>query len=141
MNTEDLPELDREVMNMLLAGDHPVLVTLREQFRTARVASRTLTGVGFFTDFIVSADVPRVSPPNFEFGDVEAEIKGLPNGARFLLFIRDGIISALEGYCVDKAWPEESTCFTLRYVNPRGASLNQNGRYLPPECGGRQDGK
>jgi hypothetical protein len=52
---------------------------------------------------------------SFKFGDVVAEIEGLKHGAGFLLFITDGALDELEGYCYDEAWPKEVIGFKLAY--------------------------
>jgi hypothetical protein len=46
------------VLDMLLAGDHPVLAVLREQLASCWVVDRYWTGVGFFTTLRVTDDAP-----------------------------------------------------------------------------------
>jgi hypothetical protein len=88
------------------------------------VASRKLSGSGFFTEFaaaewIVPAEMPT---KRIRFGDVEATIAGLKDGAGFLLYVDDGIIRMLEGYSFEEPWPEVVREFSLRYSDPsRGA--------------------
>jgi hypothetical protein len=48
-----------------------------------------------------------------EIGDVGAEIAGLQLGAGFLLFIRDGVVSFLEGFTYDESWPERTDEFRI----------------------------
>lgn len=48
-----LTEFEREILEKLLSGDHPVLEVLREQLALARLVSRENTGVGFCCDFEV----------------------------------------------------------------------------------------
>ncbi len=45
-----LRPLERAVVDMLLAGDHPLLRSLRHQYEDATVRGRTFTGVGFWLD-------------------------------------------------------------------------------------------
>ena len=75
------------------------------QFEHSSIAVRELSGVGFFSNFLVPPDVPRITPSQFEIS-VDAELtNGLPVG--FTLFVRDGSISMLEGYVFgDAPWPE-----------------------------------
>lgn len=112
-----LNDLERAVLHKLLAGDHPVLATLRQQFSQARLAKREYTGVGFYCDFEVDTDALTL-PSDFHIGDVSAEVEGLANGAGFVLFVRGGRISMLEGYTYDEPWPDRIRGFSLEYSEP-----------------------
>ena len=50
------------------------------------------------------------------FGDVVAEIEGMPDGAGFELFIEHRRLSMLEGYGYDDPWPSTIASYTLRYT-------------------------
>jgi hypothetical protein len=115
MVTETLTDFEKALLQKLLAGDHPALVNLRAQANTARLVSRENTGVGFSCDFEVPRDAPLVTPANFELNDVDAAIEGLEHGAGFLLFVRDGRITMLEGYSYDEPWPNVIRNAKLRY--------------------------
>jgi hypothetical protein len=128
-NAIGLTELEREVMKMLLAGDHPVLEVLRMQLCHAKVVRRELTGVGSYTYFQIPSDVPRVpGRRSFELGDVHADIPPLKLGVDFILFIREGAIDFLEAFTYgDDAWPETITMFTLRYARAVDGSVVSTG--------------
>jgi hypothetical protein len=70
------------VLDMLLAGDHPVLVQLRKQCAAASVVARRFTGVGFFVDISVDQHLaePVIGRRSFRFGDIYAEGPQLPDG-------------------------------------------------------------
>jgi hypothetical protein len=124
--------LERAVVEMILAGDHLKLATLRSQFAIAEVSSRELSGAGFFTHFAVptSGSVSRVSPPRFWLGDVWAPTAlGLRHGAGFVLLVEDGLLAMLEGYSFDEPWrPGEADEFTLAYIKAdRARVLSQLG--------------
>lgn len=122
---EIMTGLERAVVNKLLVGKAEVFSTLRQQFSVAQVFKRELSGVGFFTEFSVPSDAPRLpGSPAFRFGDVGAEIKGLRNGAGFLLLIEDGCLKMLEGFSYDEPWPDDVSSFTLHYHN--GADRNED---------------
>jgi hypothetical protein len=113
---DDFNSLERQVIEKLLTGDHPVLSVLRQQFATARFRSRDLTNVGFFTYIAVSPDEqPARLTSRAHLGDVSAAIPDLQNGAGFVLFITNGALDFLEGYTYDEPWPESIDSFTLRY--------------------------
>ena len=115
MGTE-LNRLEREVMEMLLAGDDPTLRTLAEQFRSVVITGRDLSGAGFFTKFVISSGTPRLpGSRSFSFGDVHAQIAGLAHGAGFVLHVRNGAIDCLEGYSYDEPWPTNADVFQLKY--------------------------
>ena len=114
-----LSQLEQQVLETLLRGDHPTLVVLRSQLPHTTVISREHTGAGFFTQLAVAPEAPRLSPPaSFSFGDVGAAIPGLQLGACFLLFIEDGALSMLEGYSYDEPWPSMIDSFDLAYLKP-----------------------
>lgn len=109
-----LNQFESDVLAKLLEGDKPELVILREQLAKARV-SRKMTGVGFYLEFTFDNGVPRLDAQSLQFGDVEAEIKGLEHGAGFLLFVRDGLLLMLEAYTYDEPWPAQIESYKLRY--------------------------
>lgn len=114
--TSEAIQFERELMTMLLAGDHPLLNTLREQYAMSTVNRREFTGVGFYTTFQVPENAPRLPDrKSFHFGDVAADFPTLQYGAGFVVHIRDGALELLEGYTYDEPWPDQVNDFTLRY--------------------------
>ena len=113
-----LTDLERAVLEKLLAGSHPVLHSLREQLRACRVKEREFTGCGFFCflecDRSVSA--ARTTSETLTLGDVDAEISGLNHGAGFVLFVTRGYLDNLEGYSFEEPWPAKISEFTLKYT-------------------------
>lgn len=120
-----LSTFEQAVLDALLAGDQHALVTLRAQAARGQLVSREHSGVGFFCEFAVPADAPKlVAPGRFTIDDVTAEISGLAHGAGFVLFVREGILEMLEGFSYDEPWPEEISGFKLTYLRePRVLSL------------------
>lgn len=120
-------DLEAAAMRMLLAGDHQALAALRTQWSVAKVLSRTLTGVGFFTEFEVPSEAPRASlrAERLRLGDVEAVIPGLAHGAGFLLYLERGALSLLEGYTYDEPWPATVDGFRLAYHDEARSELDQ----------------
>ncbi len=123
---ERLDTLERAVLDKLLSGDHPALVVLRQQATMVRVAGRKQTGVGFFCDFDVDESAPTL-PGDFQIGDVFGELEGLAHGVGFVLFIRNGRLSMLEGFTFDEPWPEQLRGFKLAYQHdPRELKLPEH---------------
>ena len=102
-----MEKLERVVMTHLLEGDSIIAPELRAQYAVARVEGRESTGVGFFIDFAVPAEAPRIVPPDLEFGADAILTDGTAVG--FILFVRDGALTMLEGYTFgDDPWPVDA---------------------------------
>lgn len=115
MNQEFSP-LERAVLEMMTAGTHPLLCKLRTQLGALCVASREETGVGFFLYLDIDRTAyPPIEPRDFTVSDVKAEIQGLAHGAGFVLFVRDGYMTDLEGFAYDEPWPTTISEFQLQY--------------------------
>ena len=79
-------------MPMLLAGNHPVLETVRKQFERSHILNRNITGIEFFTSFEALDSQPRIEltrGPLINY--VCAEVDGLDFGCGFSFFISDGL--------------------------------------------------
>ena len=115
---ETLP-IERRVMSMLLAGDHPTLDALRQQFERSYVVDRDLSGVGFFTTFEVRDASARIEPATrIVIGDVCGDVDGLEYGCGFLLFVDDGLLGTLECHLWgDSAFPENPRYNRLYYIH------------------------
>jgi hypothetical protein len=121
----DIEPIERPVMQMLRAGDHPTLATLRQQFDQCDVSQRDFTGVGFFTSFTVRDCQLRIEPPTrIVLGDVCADIDGLESGCGFILFVGDGLLATLECHLWgDEAFPSNARYTRLYYVCPNPPSI------------------
>jgi hypothetical protein len=106
---DGLTPFERDVIDAILAGDHPVLEVLRAQLAACEVSKRDFTGVGFFTTVSVQSDVPSAPVNRFlHLGEVGASMDGLANGAGFILFVDRGRLNVLEAYTYGgEAWPAE----------------------------------
>jgi hypothetical protein len=123
MDLSQLNELERSVLEKLLAGNGRVLSQLRKQLAVCDVENRELTGHGFFTTFAVASEAESASWSG-RFGDVIAQIDGLEHGAGFLLTVESGFLLSLEGYSFEEPWPTDVRAFTLEYTqDPRDSSI------------------
>lgn len=111
----DLTEFEHAVLSKLLDGEHKLLTQLREQLATCQVSRREFTGAGFYTHLEVDGSL-GIEDLQLRFGDVVAEVNQMPHGAGFVLFVRNGRLSLLEGYGYDDPWPAEVTAYTLKYT-------------------------
>jgi hypothetical protein len=109
-----LTPLEQAVIDILLDKLGEPFDTIRQQLSHATIAERRFTGAGFFTDFIIPAGAPaRRDLADMTIGGVGAEFPGMQHGAGFLLFIRAGVVSMLEGYTYDEPWPASTDEFIL----------------------------
>jgi hypothetical protein len=121
----EIEPIELQVMQMLLAGEHPTLETLRRQFDRSYVSERKFTGVGFFTSFTVQDCQPKIEPPKrIVICDVAANVDGLEDGCGFILFVDDGLLGILECHLWgDDAFPATPRYTRLYYIhqpNPPG---------------------
>lgn len=90
---------EHQIMQKLLAGEHPGLEILRKQFEKVIITARELTGCGFYTDFQVpECQSLHPSIKQFDISDVHGDIATIEHGCSFILFIKDGKLSLLECY-------------------------------------------
>ncbi|PYJ09088.1 MAG: hypothetical protein DMF06_11070 [Verrucomicrobia bacterium] len=103
-----LTPLESAVLEALLQPSGDPFDALRQQLAHASVAKREFSGVGFFTHFSLPTDARiRRDLSDCQLGSIGADIAGLQHGAGFLLFVRDGVVSFLEGFSYDEPWPAE----------------------------------
>ncbi len=108
-------DFENIVMQMLLKGDHPFLEILREQYKNSQVMERTFTKVGFITDYDIPQKINKIeNPKNFEIGDLSGNINEV--FVTFILFIREGVISFLEGAVAEGLWPKTIHHYNLVYT-------------------------
>lgn len=121
-----LTKFESDVLGALLDGDNDVLKTLKLQIEQAEI-ERESTGAGFYLNFNVDRECPRVFPNKFRISDVTAEIAGLKYGAGFVLFVNDGAVSQLEGYSYEEPWPDTIKTYKFKQMNePRNLPFESN---------------
>ena len=99
---------------MLVRQAHPHVDAFGAQLAACRTKSREFTGVGFYTRLVVPQALAVAGMDRLTLSHVAAEIDGLPQGARFVLFIEGGMLELLEGFTYDGLWPDRIEAFTLR---------------------------
>jgi hypothetical protein len=101
-----LAPLEREVVAMLLAGDHPALPALRTQLANAVVSDRKLD---YASEVLL--DVDRSIPDaelegRFILAGVHATVAGLTRVVAFSLHIQGGRLRGLDAITFDEPWPK-----------------------------------
>jgi hypothetical protein len=107
-----LSALEEQVLAAALAGDDSVMMALRRQALSCGVATRELTGAGFFTQLAVSGGELGLTG-DARISGVFAEIDGLQFGAGFVVQVENGRLSLLEGFSYDEPWPASPESFTI----------------------------
>jgi hypothetical protein len=121
----NLTDLENRVLEMLLRGEDEVLATLRQQMKEVQVSSRKMTGVGFYTEFVVAPEAPRILGRRaFKLGDVNGTADNVSHGLGFLLYVTEGALSMLEGYTYDEPWPDDVRGLVLTYSLKGRRKLN-----------------
>lgn len=119
-------DFEKAVMEKLLEEDTSVNKILQEQYKKAQVEDRIFTGVGFFTHFKISEDSPCViEPVEYGYGNVSGKINGIDIG--FVLFIKNGIMTCLEGYTYYTSWPDLITHYELWHDEKQIVSKTETG--------------
>jgi hypothetical protein len=110
-------DFESKLIKMLLYGEDEVLIKQNKQYGIAKISSRDFSDVGFYTTFSVpQSDDLCINTKSFYIGDVDGMIDGIEGAIGFLLFVKNGYISQLEGYTnvIDK-WPESLDAIALSY--------------------------
>jgi len=112
-----LLELEREAATMLLAGDHPVIEALRQQWRKATVVRRSYGWSGGHVEWSVPREVPPITDAAFvTIGDVRADIHFLERPVTFSVFIVEGRLDGLSCNIGAVEWPDPLLVKRLYYV-------------------------
>jgi hypothetical protein len=88
--------LERQVMDLLLAGAQSPFPALRAQWATAKVTRRIEPAEGLFVDLKVASGTPRVRPSRFDLCDVHLEFEGLEGGGYAAFFVDGGALVSLQ---------------------------------------------
>lgn len=111
-------KLANSVIEMLLSGNDPIFDLLKKQYQSAKIIKEEASSVGFYIDYDTSTAEQLSSnyKCSFQFGDVDGDIGEVKNAVGFILYIRNGYLSTLEGYTntID-VWPDNDSNISLHY--------------------------
>ena len=83
---------------------------LARQYGSAAVVKRTINSPGFYTDYEIGDKTASLGDGvNLQLGENQWNINGLKHGSDYILWIKNGFISSLEGFSYDEPWPDEIT--------------------------------
>lgn len=102
-----LEQFEAQVMKALLAGDDPILATLRDQYASATVRDRERTATGFVTRFEVPAGVNVIHRKLLHLDDLQVALHGLKTPADPSVHVHNGRLRSLECFVYEGAFPDE----------------------------------
>ena len=83
---------------------------LQAQFEKMIVQEREFSTYGFSTYYVVTAGEDTLgADENLQLGKHQWDINGLTRGSDYILWIKNGLISCLEGFSYNEPWPDEIT--------------------------------
>lgn len=118
--------LEKKIIEAILKyEDKKISKKLYEQYNVAKVKERKYTGTGFFTYFYIKDNIKDIflSNESMQLGGIHAEVKGLKNGAGFVLYIENGRLKTLEGYTYNESWPEQAQISKLFVIKDDGTLI------------------
>ncbi|HEX3863138.1 MAG TPA: hypothetical protein VHY35_15740 [Stellaceae bacterium] len=98
--TTALNQLERAVLQAVAVQYPEAAAALQRQFQIATCIKRENTGVGFFTTLAIDRHKAPPVALRSPIGDVYSDVHGLTHPVGFLVFLRDGYATLLEGYTV-----------------------------------------
>lgn len=102
-----LDEFEKQVMAGLLAGDDPLLASLRRQYAAATVRGREMTATGFVTRFEIPTDVAPIARKLLHLDDLQVELEGAKTPADTSVHVHNGKLRSLECFVYEGAFPAE----------------------------------
>lgn len=110
-----LEEFEKQVMTALLAGDDPLLATLRDQYAAATVRDRERSATGFITRFEVPAGPPPIARKLLHLDDLQVAIHGTKTPADTSVHVHNGRLRSLECFVYDGTFPDEPSIESAWY--------------------------
>jgi hypothetical protein len=101
-----IEEFEQQVMAALLAGEDPILASLRAQYAVAQVRDRERTASGFVTRFEIPASAPPVGRKLMHLDDLQVELEGVATPVDTSVHVFNGKLRSLECFVYDGAFPE-----------------------------------
>lgn len=100
-----IEDFERDVVTALLAGDDPLLASLREQYAAASIRGREQTGHGAIVRFDVPPSAPAIDRKLMHLDDLQVQLEGAATPAEVALHVNNGRIATLEYFVYDGAFP------------------------------------
>lgn len=114
-----IEDFERDVIAALLAGEHPLLRTLRAQYAAASVRDREKNTRGFVTRFDVPATVPPIDRKLLHLDDLQIELEGVKTPVDASLHVLNGKLRSLECFVYEGTFPESPSIKAAWYYGTK----------------------
>jgi hypothetical protein len=100
-----LETFERQVMTALLAGEDPLLETLRKQYAASVVRDREVNATGFVTRFEIPAGAPLIDRKLLHLDDLQVELEGTTSPVDASVHVHNGKLRSLECFVYEGTFP------------------------------------
>lgn len=101
-----IEDFEKQIMTALLAGDDPLLETLRAQYAVATVKDRERTTTGFVTKFEVPPSAEPIDRKLLHLDDLQVQVAGATTPVDTSLHVHNGRLRSLECFVYDGNFPD-----------------------------------
>jgi hypothetical protein len=106
--------LENEVIRKIINENPQYSEKLLYQYENSEIINRVFTGHGFYTHYNIKSNLHNIGKDiNVALSNIGANLNSMKHGVGFVLFVRSGNISCLEGYAYDEPWPDKITEYNL----------------------------
>jgi hypothetical protein len=91
--------IERAALEAATQDDAAIEDSLTRQIQAASVVNFENSGAGFFSTIAVTGEVPALPESSPLKGGAVGNVDGIEHGMGFILFVENGRLSLLEGYC------------------------------------------
>ena len=101
-----LEDFEQQVVAALLAGDDPLLETLREQYAVSAVRAREVNTRGFVTRFDIPSTAQAIDRKLLHLDDLQLELEGVKSAVDASLHVLNGRLRSLECFVYEGTFPQ-----------------------------------
>lgn len=102
-----LEEFERQIMTALLAGDDPLLASLRKQYESATVRDREINANGFITRYELPESAELVDRKLLHLDDLQVQVEGANTPVETAVNVHNGRLRSLECSVYEGTFPQE----------------------------------
>ena len=103
-------EFEKRIIDDIIQTYPEYAERLARQYGYATVSKRTIDGRGFYTYYEIGDKTASLGDGvNLQLGENQWNINGLEHGSDYILWIKNGFISSLEGFSYGEPWPKVIT--------------------------------
>jgi len=100
-------EFERIIIEDIIQTYPEYAEKLTRQYNSATVVGRNINSHGFYTRFEVKDKDAAIDESVKQLGENQWNLNDLKYGSDYILWIKNGLISCLEGFSYGEPWPEK----------------------------------